>query len=52
VARGNRPLAPPPGITLREVGHLSDLVKHFASPGGGGKPTTPPAPARGATKSS
>ncbi len=29
VARGNRPLAAPEGITLREIGHLSDLVARF-----------------------
>jgi len=33
VARGNRPLAAPPGLTLREIGHLSDLVARFAQPG-------------------
>jgi DNA repair protein RadA/Sms len=30
VARGNRPLAAPEGIGLREIGHLSDLVAQFA----------------------
>ncbi len=29
VARGNRPLAAPEGISLREIGHLSDLVARF-----------------------
>jgi DNA repair protein RadA/Sms len=52
VARGNRPLSPPPGITLREIGHLSDLVARFAgandkAPAAGKAPS-----ARDATKSS
>jgi DNA repair protein RadA/Sms len=31
VARGNRPLAAPDGISLHEVGHLSDVVGPFAA---------------------
>jgi len=30
VARGNRPMAPPDGIELAEIGHISDLVGRFA----------------------
>ena len=30
VARGNRPLAPPEGLRLEEIGHISDLVARFA----------------------
>jgi len=30
VARGNRSLAPPDGIDLAEIGHISDLVSRFA----------------------
>jgi DNA repair protein RadA/Sms len=35
VARGNRPMTPPEGIELAEIGHISDLVVRFApnSPG-------------------
>ena len=44
VASGNRKLAAPPGLTLREIGHLSDLVARFS---GKGVPS-----ASGATKSS
>ena len=33
VARGNRPLAAPDGIALREIGHLSDLVSDVVGPG-------------------
>ena len=29
VARGNRPLAPPDGIQLAEIGHIADLVARF-----------------------
>ena len=29
VARGNRPLAPPDGILLAEIGHIADLVARF-----------------------
>ena len=29
IARGNRPTAPPEGIVLSEIGHLSDLVARF-----------------------
>ena len=48
VASGNRKLSAPPGLTLREIGHLSDLVARFA-----GKTTVQgAAPAPHATKSS
>jgi DNA repair protein RadA/Sms len=30
VARGNRPLSAPDGISLQEIGHLSDLVARFS----------------------
>jgi DNA repair protein RadA/Sms len=40
VARGNTKLTPPSGITLREIGHLSDLVARFAA--GSPAKTTPP----------
>ena len=30
VARGNRTMAPPEGIELAEIGHISDLVSRFA----------------------
>ncbi len=30
VARGNRPLTPPEGLELAEIGHISDLVARFA----------------------
>jgi DNA repair protein RadA/Sms len=30
VAAGNRKLAAPPGLSLREIGHLSDLVARFS----------------------
>jgi DNA repair protein RadA/Sms len=29
VARGNRPVAPPEGLELAEIGHISDLVARF-----------------------
>jgi DNA repair protein RadA/Sms len=29
VARGNRPVAPPDGLELTEIGHISDLVSRF-----------------------
>jgi len=32
LARGNRPLAPPDGMALREIGHLADLVGEFGTP--------------------
>ncbi len=31
VARGNRPLAPPEGLELTEIGHISDLVAQFTA---------------------
>src|SRR5579863_3622272 len=31
VARGNRPLAPPDGLVLTEIGHISDLVARFVA---------------------
>jgi DNA repair protein RadA/Sms len=31
LARGNRPVAPPEGISLHEIGHLSDLVALFGA---------------------
>ncbi|HUN39337.1 MAG TPA: DNA repair protein RadA [Acetobacteraceae bacterium] len=31
VARGNRPLAPPDGLRLEEIGHIADLVGRFTS---------------------
>jgi DNA repair protein RadA/Sms len=37
VARGNRPLAVPPGFALDEVGHLADLVARFAAAESGRK---------------
>jgi DNA repair protein RadA/Sms len=36
VARGNRPLSAPDGISLQEIGHLSDLVAGFSA-----KPANP-----------
>ena len=36
VARGNRPLAAPEGIGLREIGHLSDLVSDVTAGGKAG----------------
>ena len=30
VARGNRPIAPPDGLRLAEIGHIADLVARFA----------------------
>jgi DNA repair protein RadA/Sms len=43
VARGDRKLAPTPGLQLNEIGHLSDLIANFtgknsASPAGGRGP--------------
>jgi DNA repair protein RadA/Sms len=48
VASGNRKLAAPPGLALREIGHLSDLVARFA----GKTAVQGAAPAPYATKSS
>jgi DNA repair protein RadA/Sms len=36
LARGNRPLVPPDGISLTEIGHIADLVARF-SPESGAK---------------
>jgi len=35
LARGNRPLAPPDGLRLEEIGHIADLVGAFMPPGAG-----------------
>ena len=32
VARGNRPISPPEGIRLREIGHIADMVAQFGEP--------------------
>ncbi len=47
VARGSAPLAAVPGLTLKEAGHLAELVAAFAGKTARRKPAEPaPAPAR------
>ena len=38
IASGNRKLTAPPGLTLREIGHLSDLVARFSNKPGASAP--------------